>query len=542
LAAEAAADAPPSGEALMSTLVTLIRTLVDQGILTAAKAQEMLRQAGVDPAVLAAPPVTPPVVIVPTPIVQVPYVPQILKDELRDDLKQEVLVKAREEHWADPGALPSWLYKLTWYGDVRFRLEREDYSSGNSPPEEIDQYYQLPLGTTLTTTHSRNRPRLRARLGVDAAIDDDFHANIMVVTTTGDDATASPVSFNSDQGRYGRPFSAGIDVAYLQWSPNANVHVTGGRITNPYLSSDSPFLSSDLIWWKDLAFDGLFGSFTPHFSTHWGGFVDAGVHPLSAPQLGPYNTAPQQWLFSGQTGITRKEDDDSVFRFSAAYFSYVGIQGDLNPEVNTTPGQICTGNTLNSASAPLFRQRGNTMFDINSELNGGTCAPLYAYAGNFKEFELDANFELARFDPLRIGVDLDYVRNVGFNASQIAGHIGPLALEELPVDNTGKNGVERPRVVGYQLGLMAGRHAVRNLGDWQVFGGYKHLERDAVVDAFTSPDYHLGGTDLKGPYMGVDFGVGRNTSVVLRYSATKPIDAVPSFEINEWFLDFLGSF
>lgn len=531
-AAEAPPQGAPSGEALLSTLITLIRALVDQGVLTAAKAQQMLRQAGVDPAVLNVEPAPPPVVVVPAPVVRVPYVPQLLKDELREELKQEVLTRAREEHWATPGALPPWLYRLTLYGDVRFRVEREDYASDNAPPTEIDEYYQLPLGTTLTTTHTRNQPRLRARLGVDAAIDDQFSANFMIATSVGDPATASPVSYNAFQGDYGRPLPLGVAVAYLQWSPNANVHLTGGRMTNPYLSSDQPYLSSDLIWWRDLAFDGVLANFTPRFSTSWSGFVNAGVHPLSQPQLGPYNLAAQQYLYAGQTGLVYRTANDSSLRLEGAYFSYVGMQGGLNP---ANPPD----NTLYSDSAPLFRQRGNTMFDINWLSNPGSA--LYAYAGQFKEFELDANFELARFDPIRIGMDLDYVRNVGFNPGQIAGHIGP-AIAGLPLDNTGKNGVERPRVMGYQLGAMVGHHAVRRLGDWQAFGGYRYLQRDAVVDAFTSPDYHVGGTDQKGPLVGVDYGLGNDVSVILRYSATKPIDAAPNFEINEWFLDFLGSF
>ena len=536
-AADAPAETPPNGEAVLSTLITLIRTLVDQGVLSAAKAADMLREAGVDPSVLAAappaPPVPPPpVVAVAAPVVRVPYVPQLLQDQLREDLKEEVLAKAKAEHWAEPGALPPWLYRLTWYGDVRARMEREDYGSGNSSPQAIDDYYQLPLGTTLTTTESRNRPRLRARLGVDAAIDENFSANVMVVTTTGDDATASPVSFNADEGRYGRPFSAGIEVAYLQWSPNTAVHVTGGRLSNPYLSSGQPFLSSDLIWWRDLAFDGLFASFTPRLGSGWSAFLNGGAHPLQSQQLGPYNTAPQQWLFAGQTGTAFKALDDSVFRLDASYFSYVGIQGDLNP---ANPPL----NTLNADSAPLFRQRGNTMFDINWYSNPSTAA--YAYAGQFKELEFDANFELAHFEPLRLGLDLDYVRNVGFHASEIASHIGA-AITALPLDDSGKNGVERPRVTGFQAGVMAGRHDVRRAGDWQVFGGYRYLERDAVVDAFTSPDYHLGGTDQRGPFMGFRVGMGTNTSMILRYSATHAIDAVPTFEINQWFLDFLGSF
>jgi hypothetical protein len=555
-AAPAPADAA-SAETLMNTLVTLIQTLVDQGVLNAGKAQQMLRQAGIDPAVLggaARPPVSPVSPAAPgapgtaalpalgqagaavapeAPVVRVPYVPQLLKDELREQLKQEVLAKAHEEHWAEPGTLPAWIHRMHWYGDVRFRVEREDYADDNATPQEIDTYYQLPLGTTLTTEQSRNRPRLRARLGLDAALDENFSANILLVTTTGTSTSAaSPVSLNADQGQFGRPISVGMSVAYLQWAPRADVHVTGGRVTNPYLSSDVPFLASDLIWWSDLAFDGLLASYTPHMGEDWSAHLTGGAHPLQTNQLGPYNIAPQQWLYAGQAGVTYTQQDRSTFSLGTSLFSFVGMQGVLNP---ANP----PGSTLESNSAPLYRQRGNTMFDLNWYSNPGT--PLWGYASQFRELEVDANFELARFDPLRIGVDLDYVRNLGFNAGEIRQHIGGAAAG-LPLDNAGENGVERPKVNAYRLGWLVGRHSVTRLGDWQAFGGYRYLERDAVVDAFTSPDYHLGGTDQKGVYLGMNLGLGSNSSMILRYSAMRAIDAAPNFEINQWFLDFLGRF
>jgi hypothetical protein len=537
-AAPAAAPAAPvNGDALTGTLVALIQTLVDQGVLSAGKAQEMLRQAGIDPSLLssaAKPPLSPVAPAPEPPVVRVPYVPQTLKDELREELSKDVLARAHDEKWTEPGAYPSWIDRLRFYGDVRFRVEREDYSSANASPAAIDDYYQLPLGTTLTTTDSRNRPRLRARLGVDATIDEHFSANLMFLTTTGDDATASPVSFNSDQGRYDRPFSAGVDVAYLQWAPTPSWHLTGGRMSNPYLSSDMPFLASDLVWWPDISFDGVLVNYAPHWTPAWSGFVNAGAHPLQTNQLGPYNEAQQQWMYAGQAGVAYRAADQSTARLLTSYFSYVGIQGTLNPLIDGS-----TGSTLYSDSAPLFRQRGNTMFNINYLSNPGT--PLWAYAGRFKEFELDGNFEWARFDPLRLGVDIDWVRNLGFNAAESFNQVG-VAIASLPADRSGSNGLQRPRVNAYRLGLMAGRHALERLGDWQVFGGYRYLQRDSVVDAFTSPDYHLGGTDQKGFFLGTNVGLGTRSSVILRYSATRPIDAVPGFEINEWFLDFLGRF
>ncbi len=39
---------------------------------------------------------------------------------------------------------------------------------------------------------------------------------------------------------------------------------------------------------------------------------------------------------------------------------------------------------------------------------------------------------------------------------------------------------------------------------------YKHLERDAVLDAFTDSDFHLGGTNTKGWVVGGNYGLVKN--------------------------------
>src|SRR5262245_59355854 len=89
-------------EQVKATLLNLIRALVDQGVLPPAKAQEMLRQAGMDPGLLTAP-AAPPPVAADKPVVRVPYVPETVKEQLREEIKQEVLTQAHAERWGDPG-------------------------------------------------------------------------------------------------------------------------------------------------------------------------------------------------------------------------------------------------------------------------------------------------------------------------------------------------------------------------------------------------------------------------------------------------------
>jgi hypothetical protein len=61
---------------------------------------------------------------------------------------------------------------------------------------------------------------------------------------------------------------------------------------------------------------------------------------------------------------------------------------------------------------------------------------------------------------------------------------------------------------------------------WQGYVGYRWLQRDATVDAFTDQDFHLGGTDAEGYYLGGKFAFEKNSYVDLRWFSAKQIDGV----------------
>jgi hypothetical protein len=262
---------------------------------------------------------------------------------------------------------------------------------------------------------------------------------------------------------------------------------------------------------------------------------------LQTNQSGPFNTAAEQWLFAGQVGVDWKASDESRLRLAGAYFDFSGIQGKPDP---ANPAN----NTLNDLSAPLFRQFGNTMFDIHYQVLNNTAtpiAPLYGYAAQFRLVNFGAEYEYARFDPMRLAVQLDWVRNVGFNATEIRQRIGG-AVAGLPgvtlPNGSVVNGVEDARTNGYLVSLRMGAADLHQLGDWQVFCGARYLERDAVPDAFTSPDYRLGGTDNQATFVGVNVGTSAATSLTLRYVSARSIDSAPKFGVDTWFLDFNGRF
>ncbi len=57
--------------------------------------------------------------------------------------------------------------------------------------------------------------------------------------------------------------------------------------------------------------------------------------------------------------------------------------------------------------------------------------------------------------------------------------------------------------------------------------GYRYLERDAVVDAFTDSDFRLGGTDVKGFTFGAEYALNPRTQMRLRYLSGNEIDGPP---------------
>jgi hypothetical protein len=529
-------DEPDSLAQVQATEVRLIRALVDQGVLTKEKARALLQQAGISPALLESSdwPVTP---AAPAKSPAVPDSAPIINDATRrgilDEVRQEVKAQASAEGRANAATLPAWVRNMSFGGDIRLRYLRNDFASDNSAPVLVNSWYQLPAQSITDSTDSHERLQMRARLDVTTRINPDFTAGIQIVTAAGNDASANPVDLDVDLGRYGRPFSAAINLGYLQWRAAPTLSLTGGRMMNPYFKSD-------LIFAPDLSLDGLAIGYTPRLPGGLGAFVNGGVHPLQTGQSGPFNTASDQVLYALQGGAEWTSPDESRLRVAAAYYDFAGIQGKLDPVYPAN-------NTLNDASAPLFRQLGNTMFDVHFQENvsGSPNAPLYAYAAQFRLVNLGAQYELTRYDPMRLTIQLDWVRNIGFNAAEIAQRLGP-AVASLPYFNGPNgahiNGVNDARTNGYFVNVRLGAPELRRLGQWQIYGGVRYLERDAVPDAFTAPDYRLGGTDNQATFLGMNVGLSRATSVSLRYIAARSIDSAPKFGVDTWQLDLNARF
>ena len=68
----------------------------------------------------------------------VSYVPEVVKRELRDEIKKEVMAKAEKENWASPGAYPEWAQRIHFYGDFRLRYQGNFFPGGNDQADAVD--------------------------------------------------------------------------------------------------------------------------------------------------------------------------------------------------------------------------------------------------------------------------------------------------------------------------------------------------------------------------------------------------------------------
>jgi len=121
------ADETQSLEELRNTVINLLQALVDQGVISKEKAQQMVKaaqdKAAADTALSSA------AAKEDEGAVRVPYVPQIVQDKIakqvEEDMKPgvvaDVVKEAKTEKWGVPGALADWLTRTRLSGDVTLR-------------------------------------------------------------------------------------------------------------------------------------------------------------------------------------------------------------------------------------------------------------------------------------------------------------------------------------------------------------------------------------------------------------------------------------
>lgn len=519
-------DERASLEVLRQTTLNLINVLVDSGALTRDKADELVRKAEQDAAKKVAQ-------RKPDTAVRVQYVPEVVKNEIREQIKQEVLAQAKSERWAEPNAIPEWLDRITWEGDLRLRYQTDRFDKLNAtpfdyataagtnapPPLPTDQTRAADFSKVNSqgipisnTTENRDRFRIRARLGMLAKISDTWSGGLRLATGSATDRVSTNQTLGQDFNKY----TFLVDRAYIKFDPTEWLSVAGGRIPNPWFSTD-------LVWDKDLSFEGVAATFKPTFANNTiKPFLTMGAFPIKEENP---PAASGRWMYGVQGGTQWNINSDTRLKVGLAWYDYRNFEGHVErADSLDVLGKPITANYGQYEYGANLRQKGNSLFATNALGDTGSTA-YWGLASKFRPINLTASLDLANFDPVHVVLTGDWVKNTAFDRAEI------LRRTEGRVNLT--DGSDR----GYQYKLTVGMPQMKNPRDWQVSAAYRYLGSDAVVDAFTDSDFGLGGTNLKGYILGAQYGLDRNAVLGLRWLSADSIDSFSFIPTHKFSVD-----
>ncbi|EFF74020.1 putative porin [Achromobacter piechaudii] len=529
--------------------INLIRLLVQQGVLKPEQANALVAQAEAEAS--AARQATPDrgASVAQAGDVRVPYIPQTVRDQIRDEVKAEVMVQAKEENWAQPNTFPDWVSRITVEGDVRVRDESRLYNGGNS--NEITDFAKLnakgPYDVNPNTNGGyppmlntredrRNQLRIRARLGVRAEMSEAWSAGIRLATGSDD----SPVSTSQTLGGGMGKKDIWLDQAYLTYRPAKWATVTGGRIANPFESTDTLF-SNDLnfdgiaaifkqpLQGRDVTLFGTLGAFATEYANN--GWNSSSMNE---------GATENKWLLGAQVGADWKINPQNSLRGALAYYHFDNIAGQRSSSCSPWAG---AENCDTDWSRPAFMQKGNTLFLLRNiapnPLNpADTPQPQYVgLASKFDLLDLNLRWDTRVFDGLGLRLNGNYIRNLAYSKNKMASR-----SQGYIVNNFGDNGDIESGPNAWMLQATLGRsYDLKEKGDWLAFVGYKYIQPDALPDAFNDSSFHQGGTNARGYYIGAGYAFEKNVYGVFRWMSTKEIYGPPlaidtmQFEINARF-------
>lgn len=570
----AAQDAPAPAPATApsdNAMVNLVRLLVAQHVITAdkggaliAEAQAEAQQAKTAQAAAAPAPEVAGGELPPPPAgtIRVPYVPAAVRAQIAEQIKAEVLAQAKTEGWAAPGqAAPDWTRNIRLYGDVRARSQSTFFAKTNS--DQVFDFAAInnngptdvinaPLPLLNTRNDLINNSRLRARLGVEATLGDHVTAGIMLAT--GDDP--SPVSTNASLGGGFGKRNVWLQKAYVTIRPVDWASATVGRFDNPFIWSGQSYPNSDVAFDPDLELDGAVAQVDVghligddyHLVLRGGALpLDFGS-PNRDATIPDQRKFPQKYLFSAQVDGAAQVSDGLTLRAAAAYHYFQNLQGRLSdPCLIYAGARQCSTDDLR----PFFLRKGNTLSPLRQivadpGLPAGTLQPQPQYFGltfdyRLLDLALGASYKLN--DDVKIAVNGNYVRNLGFKRNDICryGVTGEAFNNVVGVDYTGDGtpdgsgdvcAANQPsRFVGgnqaYQGYLSVGYDKPSKWGQWNVFAGYRYIESDAVLDAFADDDFHAGGTNAKGYFVGGSVGLYDHVALGARWLSANEVSGDP---------------
>ncbi|MEG3086716.1 putative porin [Sphingomonas sp. PB4P5] len=524
----------------------LLELMVAKGLVTRAEADQLIAQATVPPQQQAAIPAGG----VSGDTQTIPYIPQTVRNQLKEELRTELANQAAREGWARPGEVAEWTKRITLFGDLRVRGEGTFMDKGNfdlafpnftainaGPGYDVSPS-NPNAAPFLNSTRDRHSARIRARFGLKARIDDWIGAEVRLAT--GNDR--SPVSTNQNLGANGEfgKYAVWLDRANIRLNPVKDVDLVFGRFANP-------FWTSEILFDEDINFDGLAASVRAPVGDRLQLFANAGAFPIfntdfnfGSNEAGAFSSK-DKYLFAGQIGAQFKPVDTVAVQLAAGYFRFDNVQGRTSSPCFFDQ-DVCD----TDATRPQFLQFGNSLFPIRN-IVPDTADPIgspnpqyYGLASKYEILNVHGRVDYTGFGSIGVRLEGDYVNNLGYDRRTVAArainNLGPGTNVPNPTqDNnpaTNDATIYNPGPyaggnTGWMANLTVGKPDMIDVGDWRLSLGYRRVKSDAVLDAFADSDFHLGGTNAKGWTIGGGYTFGNNTALSARWLSSDTISGIP---------------
>ncbi len=563
----AAANVPPSADPppgpntpSQNVTINLINRLVKRGVLTKKDAKELIQQAEDDAAQARAQTVA----LSPPPAgpddTRVTYVPEVVKTQMRDEIKAEVLQQARDEGWTDAKSLPSWVPRFRFTGDVRTRYEGDFFPGSNDNTGAFPIFNAINTGAPFDTAgtqfspqydvdQDRNRIRLRVRFGAEMDLGENFSAGVRIATGENDSPVTENQSLgvaNNGQGGNFSKYAVWLDRGFLKYelggTPEKDLTVSVGRFENPFWDPTT------IIWANTLGFDGAVIQARYPVTRSVTPFVVAGAFPVFNTDFNFATNQPtkfhseDKWLYAAQTGADWKINKDFDLKAAVAYYHFQNVEGRLsNPYTPLTAAD--QGST--DDTRPAFAQNGNTYMALrdivpNANNNFGAIDQFqyYGLATPFHEIAWNGRLDYNHFEPFQISLIGLFEENLAFDRG---------AVSAKAVNNRGSSTLGTGAFAGgntaWTFGVIGGDAALEKRWDWNVETDYRYVESDSVIDGFNDADFGapLTGTNLKGFTVGGNLALSANVWLGLRWMSAEAIVG-PTYKSDLIQFDLTGKF
>jgi hypothetical protein len=541
-------ELPPTAPVTPTGNVTinLINALVKKGILTAGEAQIMVQQAVAEAeyvqaqiAEVAAPPVE-------SGDVRVTYVPETVRNQIKESVKSEMMTAAKEGEIQLGNAAPEWTERIKWFGDIRFRSRNDIFPEGNDNTGAFPIFNSINTGEPFdiagtqfspqfNTDQDRFRLQLRARLGLSADLGEGWSAGIRF----GTGETNTPVSQNQTlgsardgQGGNFSRFALWLDRAFLRYeigsdlASNANFYF--GRFENVF------YAPSEILWDQDIGLDGLAFKGKAQWHDSFSIFAAGGVFPFFNTDLNFATNQPakfestDKYLYAAQLGVNFEIKDIATGKLSAGYYDFDGAEGRLStPFIPLTPEDA--GDT--DGTRPSFAQRGNTYRPLRqiipSVLNDFGTSRQFQFFGLATPFEVaqlagELNFPL--WEPYQLSLKGEVAKNLAFNAEDIDA----IAVNNRNADPVaGEIGTFGGSDLAWIAKLEFGKAKLEHFGDWTAYVDYRSVGSDAVIDGFNDSNFGGGGTNVQGYSVGASLALSHSVKFGVRWLSANELTGPP---------------